>query len=108
MRAYAYMHGAPLPETGSFPEEVLAESILRERNLQLAGVSLIARLIARIGGMADKELLHYLDMYKEELFQLRYNSRYVSATERWKMKIRKEAEKNAQIFERLERMTVKD
>jgi hypothetical protein len=102
------MHGAPLPETGSFHEQVLSEVILRERNAQFAAVALMAKLISRIGGLADNELLHNLDLYKEELFQLRYNSRYRTATERWKQKMRNEAQKEAKLMERIANMTAED
>jgi hypothetical protein len=105
IRAYAYAHNAPLPETGSFHEQVLAESILRERNLQYAGMGLIARLLGLIGGLSDKVVQFHMDQYKEELYQLRYNSKYVTATERWRQMMRNKAQHEARLMERVANMT---
>lgn len=102
------MHGAPLPETGSFHEQVLSEVILRERNERFAAVALVSKILAHMGSVPDKLLEHYLGLYKEELFQLRYNSHYTTASERWRKKMRDEAQREARLMERVANMTVED
>jgi len=78
VRAYAFLHNAPLPTSGSFQERLLSEVIIRERNAQFAMVSLFGRLLAAGAGVDGKTLTMLLEEYREELFQLRYNPRYTT------------------------------
>jgi len=108
VRAYAYAHNAPLPEAGSFNELVLSEVILRERNAKFAEMRILIRLLGGIAGLPESGIEHYLETYKEELYQLRYNSKYRTATDRWKKKVRAEADTEARLMARIERMTEVD
>lgn len=73
--------------------------------MQFASVGLIARLIGLIGNIPDKVLQLHMDLYKEELYQLRYNSKYVSATDRWRKTMRDKAQHEARLMERIANMT---
>lgn len=107
-RAYAYVRGAPLPAGGSFQEQMLSETILRERNEKYTLVSLFARLLGTLAGFKSDDVDTILEMYKEELYQFRYNSGYV--TQRKKRKVTEAANEAviANQFRRLENMTVTD
>lgn len=80
VRAYAFLHNAPLPESGSFQERLLSEAIIRERNSQFAMVALLSKLLAAVAGIDSKTLGLLLQEYREELFQLRYNPRHRSVS----------------------------
>lgn len=82
MRAYALSHGLPLPPSGSFKEQLLAEAIFRERYEKYTLVSLFARLLTASGAVKDEYVNLLLEDYREELFQLKYNSKYKTAIER--------------------------
>jgi molybdopterin-biosynthesis enzyme MoeA-like protein len=108
VRAYAYAHNAPLPEAGSFNELVLSEVILRERNAKFAEVALMTRLLGAVAGASEASINQYLETYKEELYQLRYNSKYRTATDRRKTQVRAAAAREARLMSRIERMTEDD
>lgn len=73
--------------------------------MHFASVGLIARLIGLMGGIPDKVLQLHMDLFKEELYQLRYNSKYVTATERWQKTMRDKAQREARLMERVANMT---
>ena len=107
-RAYAYVHNAPLPKGGSFQEQLLAESILRERNEKFTLVSLFVRMLGVIAGLKSKDIDDLLESYKEELYQFRYNFEYTTRRERRSAEEAAEAINIARMFKRLEAMTVED
>jgi molybdopterin-biosynthesis enzyme MoeA-like protein len=97
-----------LPEAGSFNELVLSEVILRERNAKFAEVALMTRLLGAVAGASEASINQYLETYKEELYQLRYNSKYRTATDRRKTQVRAAAAREARLMSRIERMTEDD
>ena len=107
-RAYALLHGAPLPHPGSFKERVLAESILRERNEKFTLVSLFIRVLGATGKLEDKVISDLLEEYKEELYQFRYNSKYKSIRERVVAREARKADEMARIMSKVDKMTVTD
>jgi hypothetical protein len=102
------MHNAPLPPVGSFQERIVSEGILREKNEKFSLVSLFVRLLGTIGNVNEKALDDWLDEYKEELYQLRYNSKYRTTRQRRIMEAVKRAAEEARLMQKVERMTVKD
>ena len=58
------------------------ETQLREKNEKFAMVSLFATLLGHMGGINDKLVDNLLEEYKEELYQLRYNSKYKTVRQR--------------------------
>ena len=106
MRSYAYMHNAPLPPTGSFQERLLFENILREKNEKFSVVSLLIRVISAGFGLKDDVVDGLLDEYKEELYQLRYNSKYKSSKQRRILDQVRKASDQARMMRKIEQMTV--
>jgi hypothetical protein len=76
------MRGAPLPPLGSFQERLAYEALLREKNERFAMVSLFASLLGAVGGLNNRLVDSLLDEYKEELYQLHYNSKYETVHQR--------------------------
>jgi hypothetical protein len=72
------LRGIPLPETGTFESKLLAEGIQRERNEKFAFAALLSQF-AHLMGAPEERLKPLLSAYAEELYQFRYNSRYVAA-----------------------------
>lgn len=108
VRSYAYMHNAPLPPTGSFQERLLFESILREKNEKFSVVSLLVRVISAGFGLKDDSVDGLLEEYKEELYQLRYNSKYKSSKQRRILDQVRKAAEQARMMRKIEQMTVSD
>jgi hypothetical protein len=102
------MHNAPLPPTGSFQERLLFESILREKNEKFSLVSLLVRVISVGFGLKDDAVDGLLEEYKEELYQLRYNSKYKSSRQRRILDQVRKAAEQARMMRRVEQMTVTD
>jgi len=108
VRAYAFLHNAPLPDSGSFQERLLSEVIIRERNAQYAMVSLLARLIAAGAGVEPRTLGLLLEEYREELFQLRYNPRYKSVSRVMAEQEMSKIAEETRLMRRVAAMTVSD
>lgn len=108
VRAFAFLHNAPLPESGSFQERLLSEVIIRERNAQFAMVSLFGRLLGTIAGVDSKVLAMLLEEYREELFQLRYNPRYKSVSRAVAEEEMSKAAEETRMMRRVAAMTVTD
>lgn len=102
------MHNAPLPPTGSFQERLLFESILREKNEKYAVVSLFIRVLASGLNLKADVVDGLLEEYKEELYQLRYNSKYKSSRQRRILDEVRKAAEQARMMRRVEQMTVTD
>ena len=102
------MHNAPLPESGSFQEKLLAEVIIRERNGQFAMVSLFGRLLGAIAGIQPKLMTTLLEEYREELFQLRYNPRYRSISRTLAEEEMSKVAEETRLMRRVAAMTVSD
>jgi hypothetical protein len=102
------MHNAPLPPTGSFQERLLFESILREKNEKYAVVSLFIRVLASGLNLKADAVDGLLEEYKEELYQLRYNSKYKSSRQRRILDEVRKAAEQARMMRRVEQMTVTD
>jgi len=102
------MHNAPLPPTGSFQERLLFESILRDKNERFSVVSLFVRVIAAGFNLKNEAVDGMLDEYKEELYQLRYNSKYKSSKSRRIHDQVKKAAEQARQMRKIEQMTVSD
>lgn len=107
-RAYAYVRGAPLPKGGSFQEQILSETILRERNEKYTLVSLFVRLLGNMAQIKADDLDHLLGTYREELYQFRYNSEYVTTRQKRKATEAANEQIIARQFRRLADMTAKD
>jgi len=108
VRAYAFLHNAPLPDAGSFQERLLNEVIVRERNAQFAMVSLMARLLGTIAGIQPKSMVLLLEEYREELFQLRYNPRYRSVSRVLADMEMSKAAEETRMMRRVAAMTISD
>lgn len=108
MRAYAYAHGSPLPEAGSFQEQLLSESIARERHVKFSEVSLFATLLGKGLGINDQYIELMLEGFREELYQLRYNSKYKTARRRFTDTRMKKAREQDRLFRKLDAMTAID
>ena len=99
------MHGAPLPDAGSFQEQLLGEYIAREKHERFALVSLFATLVGKGLGISDKFLDLVLEDYREELYQLRYNSKYKTARKRHRDERMQKAKEQERLFRKLDAMT---
>lgn len=97
-----------MPPVGSFQERIVSESILREKNEKFSLISLFVRLLGSLGGLNDEVLDDWLDEYKEELYQLRYNSKYKTTRQRRILETVKKASEEARLLQKVDRMTVKD
>ena len=104
-RAQSVLRGAPLPPLGSFQERVLTDLLLRERNEKFAFAALICQLAMVAGNIPPGVAKDLLDEYQEELYQLRYNSKYKTVKERRIAKSVAEAEEKARLLARLDRIT---
>jgi len=102
------MHNAPLPPTGSFQERLLFESILRDKNEKYAVVTLLVRVLAAGFNLKAEPVDNLLEEYKEELYQLRYNSKYKSSRQRRILDQVRKAAEQARMMRRIEQMTVSD
>jgi len=108
VRAYAFLHNAPLPESGSFQEQLLSEAIIRERNAQFAMVTLFGRLLGAIGGVKPKVMEQLLEEYREELYQLRYNPRYRTISRVLAEEEMSKVAEETRLMRRVAAMTVSD
>lgn len=108
VRAYAYLHNAPLPPFGSFQERLLFESILREKNEKFSSITLFARLLGAGFNLKDEAVDSLLEEYKEELYQLRYNYKYVTGKQKRITEHVNRAAEQARYMRKLEQMTVSD
>ena len=97
-----------MPRSGSFEEKVLSEVIIRERNEKFSVVALFARLIGAVGSIDEKIIDNLLSEYREELYQLRYNYKYVTSQEENLRERVQEAARDARRMQRVESMTVSD
>jgi hypothetical protein len=102
------MHNAPLPPTGSFQERLLFESILREKNEKYAVVTLFIRVLSAGLNLKADAVDGLLEEYKEELYQLRYNSKYKSSRQRRILDDVRKAAEQARMMRKIEQMTVSD
>ena len=108
MWAYAYTHGAPLPPPGSFQHALLSETIRRERNEKYSLVNIIARLLGTMASVDEEIIDDLLEMYREELYQLKYNYKYETARAKRFKKRLNEMREQAALMSRLDKMTVTD
>jgi hypothetical protein len=97
-----------LPPFGSFQERLLFESILREKNERFSAITLFARLLGAGFNLKDEAVDSLLEEYKEELYQLRYNYKYVTSNQKRISEHVKKAAEQARYMRRLEQMTVSD
>lgn len=105
-RAYALLHGLPLPTIGTFESRLLSESIFRERSEKYAFAKLMVRLLAPMSGMSEEAQYLSLMEYAEDLFQLRYNSKYVPVLQRRLREVRNMRLEEARLLSKVEKMTV--
>lgn len=81
------------------------ESVLREKNERFAVVSLFATLLGMIGGLKDKVVDGLLEEYKEELYQLKYNSKYKTVRQRTISRLVAKAAEEARLLRKVESMS---
>jgi len=70
------MRGVPLPPLGSFENRVLEEMFQRDRQEKYEFAVLLSRLFYLAFGIKEESVVDVLEQYREEVFQLNYNSRY--------------------------------
>jgi hypothetical protein len=100
------LHGLSLPSTGTFESQLLSEVIYRERTEKYAFAKLLTRLLGAAAGMSSETQHLHLMEYAEELFQLRYNSKYVPVVQRTLRKARDVRAEEQRILRKVEAMTV--
>ena len=100
------LHGLPLPSVGTFESRLLSEVIYRERNEKYAFAKLLIRLLGPVSGMTDEERYLTLVDYAEEVFQLRYNSKYVPVFMQRVKAARNVQEEEARLLRKVEQLTV--
>jgi hypothetical protein len=105
-RAYALLHGLPLPTIGTFESRLLSEVIYRERSEKYAFAKLLVRLLAPATGLSEEAQYLTLMEYAEELFQLRYNSKYVPVLQRRVREVRNMRLEEERLLSKVEKMTV--
>lgn len=97
-----------MPPLGSFQERLISEAILREKNEKFAMVSLFATLISAMGRLEGTIVDDLLEEYKEELYQLKYNSKYTRIRQRRITERVSKAADEARLMRRVEAMTYKE
>ena len=99
------MRGVPLPPLGSFQERILSEMLIRERNEKFAHTALLATLLGKISGLDPKIIGGLLEEYREELYRLRYNSKYVTVAQKELSSRVACAERERRLMDHLEKIT---
>lgn len=69
---------APLPQPGTFEEELLAELAERQKNLQYARMYVLADLLAASGGVPSERVAALLDLFEAELHHDTYDPAFVA------------------------------
>lgn len=100
------MHGVPLPRTGTFESRVLSTVIFRERAEKYAFARLLTKLLGPFSGISDEGQYLMLTEYAEELFQLRYNSKYVPVLRQRLRKKRDVRQEELRLLQKVSAMTV--
>lgn len=100
------MHGLPLPKTGTFKSRLLSEAIFRERSEKYAFAKMLVKLLGPMAGLNAEEQYLTLTEYAEELFQLRYNSKYVPVLRRRVQQIRNVHLEEERLLSKVAKMTV--
>jgi hypothetical protein len=79
---------------------------LRERAEKYAFAKVLVKMLAPLSGMSPENQYFVLMEYAEELFQLRYNSKYVSAAQERISAIRNVRLEEERLLRKVERLTV--
>jgi hypothetical protein len=100
------LRGIPLPVPGSFEYNVMAEGIRREREEKIALARLFALLFRDAHGLDGEKVGLLLSEYVEELYQYKYNYKYVPIRQRFGNKKINEELEDVRILKKVAAMTV--
>jgi hypothetical protein len=77
-RAQHWARSAPLPQPGSFQDNLLIELSNREKNLDFARLYVVADLVRSSLGADDSRLAALLDLYEAELHHDTYDPSFIA------------------------------
>jgi hypothetical protein len=100
------LHGLPLPTIGTFESRLLSEVIYRERAEKYGFAKLLTKLLAPISGISEEGQYLLLMEYAEEVFQLKYNSKYVPVLHQKLQKIRNIRQEEERLLRKVAKMTI--
>lgn len=108
VRAYAFYKGYPFPPRGSFQERVVSQMVVRERNEKMAFARLLTLASTAGRGVKAEIVGDFLEEYREEVTQEKYNIGYQSLREKLALKRTQKAATDAQRLAKVAEMTVTD
>lgn len=101
------MRGVPLPPLGSFEERILEEMFQRGRQEKYEFAVLVARLFYLAFGIREESVVDVLEQYREEVFQLNYNSKYVPFRKLRKEEVRRKQMRDLELLKKVSNLSGK-
>ena len=108
VRGIAYARGVSLPPRGSVQDDMLHEVERRNRNLRLAELRFMGRLVARGLDVPEAEVEAMLDLYTLELFQDFYRPQLIATLAALRKATAQRKKADLDILSKVDKFTVTD